>query len=159
MWIVKRGRHGSKDAPYLDNMADLMYSPDEIIALLRSQAIAVGGTEAICFGVKRRWWRIELNTVVHIRPDQSTAGVRAAAIDAFMTICKPCVRQAKDGAIEIKSGDYALQPQFCLVTLLRDLNNEVCAVNAVITRCSDLEAARPQLQKMQKLIRRGSDTH
>jgi biotin carboxyl carrier protein len=56
------------------------------------------------------------------------------------------VAQQKDGAIQIPdSGDT--EPQFCLVTLLRN-EGEVVAVSAVVTRCRDLERAQQRLQSM-----------
>jgi hypothetical protein len=69
--------------------------------------------------VERKESEFSLRNVAHIRPDNSTAETRAAALNAFQEIIKPCVVQGKDGAIEISTGDSAPEPQFCLVTLLR----------------------------------------
>jgi biotin carboxyl carrier protein len=130
--------------------------------LLTTQAVVVVGTEAAGFliemvqaeaaaeGAPAKPAEMRLQLIEHIRPDQSTPDVRSAAIQAFADIVKPCIVQNKDGAIEIgvdKPQD-TVEPQFCLVTLLR-ADNRVVAVSAVITRCRDKERAQQRLQSMQ----------
>lgn len=88
-----------------------------------------------------------LRPIAHIRPDESDAETRAAALKAFQEILAPCIAQNKDGAIEVGSPD-AGEPQFCLVTLLRS-EGQVVAAAAVITRCRDTERARQRLMSMQ----------
>jgi multidrug efflux pump subunit AcrA (membrane-fusion protein) len=85
--------------------------------------------------------------VTHIRPDESDDEVRQAAIRAFQEIIVPCIQQNKDGAIDVGSPDEG-EPQFCLVTLLRNEGNAV-AVAAVITRCRDQDRAKQRLMSMQ----------
>jgi biotin carboxyl carrier protein len=131
--------------------------------LLTTQAVVVAGTEAAGFliemvqasepeeeGGAPKPAEMRLQLIEHIRPDQSTQEIRSAAIQAFADIVKPCIVQNKDGAIEIGAGAQkeTVEPQFCLVTLLR-ADNRVVAVSAVITRCRDLERAQQRLTSMQ----------
>jgi hypothetical protein len=90
---------------------------------------------------------LALRAIAHLRPDDSDAETRAAALKAFQEIVLPCVQQNKDGAIEVGAPD-AGEPQFCLVTLLRN-EGVVVAAAAVITRSRDLERARQRLTSMQ----------
>jgi hypothetical protein len=106
---------------------------------------------------------ITLRPIAHLRPDDSDADTRNAAIRAFQEIVAPCVQQGKDGAIEVGAPD-AGEPQYCLVTLLRS-EGMVVAAAAVITRARDLERARQRLTSMQLVagyfdlfsLRRGAD--
>jgi RND family efflux transporter MFP subunit len=122
--------------------------PQFVHDLLTTQAVVVAGTEAAGFVIERREQEIGLRPIAHIRPDNSSAETRAAAIAAFQEILKPCVSQGKDGAIEINSGENAVEPQFCLVTLLRK-EGEIVAASAVITRCRNVERAQQRLTSMQ----------
>jgi RND family efflux transporter MFP subunit len=127
--------------------------PQFVEDLLRTQAVVVAGTEAAGFLIERRGPETEageaaLRLVAHIRPDNSSADTRAAAVSAFSEIIQPCIAGAKDGAIEIQAGDNAPEPQFCLVTLLRS-DGEIVAASAVITRCIDIERAQQRLTSMQ----------
>jgi hypothetical protein len=88
-----------------------------------------------------------LRPIAHLRPDDSNAETRAAALRAFQEIIAPCVQQGKDGAIEVGAPD-AGEPQYCLVTLLRS-EGLVVAAAAVITRARDVERARQRLTSMQ----------
>jgi multidrug resistance efflux pump len=136
--------------------------------LLTTQAVVVAGTEAAGFIIEKSQQEegtFSLRAIAHIRPDNSTAEVRQAAIQAFTDIIQPCIVQNKDGAIEISGSGDAIEPQFCLVTLLRN-EGQVVAVSAVITRCRDLERAQQRLMSMQLVagyfdlytLRRTSDT-
>jgi multidrug resistance efflux pump len=133
--------------------------------LLTTQAVVVVGTEAAAFIIEPRAAQqpeaaegaepgavqpagFELKTIAHIRPDNSTAETRAAAISAFQEIVRPCVEQGKDGAIQVSPENETHDPQFCLVTLLRSEGN-VVAVSAVITRCRDQERATQRLMSME----------
>lgn len=117
--------------------------------LLGTMAVTVAGTEAAGFLIEQGPTpeQTGLRVVTHIRPDESDDEVRAAAIKAFQEIVVPCIQQNKDGAIEVGSPDEG-EPQFCLVTLLRNEGSAV-AVAAVITRCRDQERARQRLMSMQ----------
>ena len=128
----------------LDHSVNL---PAFIHDLLQTQAVTVAGTEAAAFLLERNEQGMGFRPIAHIRPDQSTPEIRAAAIQAFQDIVKPCVQQGKDGAIEVQGGNDSSEAQYCLVTLLRS-EGEVVAVSAVITRCRDLERARQRLQSM-----------
>jgi hypothetical protein len=128
----------------LDHSVNL---PAFIHDLLQTQAVTVAGTEAAAFLLERNEQGVGYRPIAHIRPDQSTPEIRAAAIQAFQDIVKPCVQQGKDGAIEVQGGNDSSEAQYCLVTLLRS-EGEVVAVSAVITRCRDLERARQRLQSM-----------
>src|SRR3954462_1264152 len=117
--------------------------------LLGTMAVTVAGTEAAGFLIERGQTEDQagLRVVTHIRPDDSDEEVRTAAIRAFTEIIVPCIQQNKDGAIEVATPDEG-EPQFCLVTLLRN-EGQAVAVAAVITRCRDQERARQRLMSMQ----------
>jgi hypothetical protein len=127
--------------------------PQFIEDLLKTQAVVVAGTEAAAFVIEKITEQKEpgLRPISHIRADNSNAETRAAALSAFQQIIKPCLSQGKDGAIEIPSneGGSGVEPQFCLVTLLRAVTGEVVAVTAVITRCLNMERAKQRLLSMQ----------
>lgn len=120
--------------------------------LLTTQAVVVAGTEAAGFLIEPKQDGdkpgFDLKTVAHIRPDNSTAETRSAALSAFQEIARPCVEQGKDGAIQVSPESETVDPQFCLVTLLRSDGN-VVAVSAVITRCRDQERATQRLMSME----------
>jgi len=116
--------------------------------LLTVQAVHVAGTEAAGFLIERNGEGFNLRPIAHIRPDQSDASTRQAALQAFSEIVKPCVEKGKDGAIEVAQGPEGGESQFCLVTLLRSEGN-VVAVSAVITRCLNADRARQRLSSMQ----------
>ena len=123
--------------------------PQFIEDLLKTQAVVVAGTEAAAFLVEKHQDQKEpaLRSIAHIRADNSTPETRAAAIAAFQQIIKPCLEQGKDGAIELQTGEVGVEPQFCLVTLLRR-DGEVIAITAVITRCMNTERAQQRLTLM-----------
>lgn len=123
--------------------------PAFINDLLTTQAVVVAGTEAAGFLLEKAEGEVGLKPIAHIRPDQSDGETRQAAINAFTEIIKPCIQQNKDGAIEVGGGAAGdTEPQFCLVTLLRN-EGEVVAASAVITRCRDVERAQQRLMSMQ----------
>src|SRR3954470_21985269 len=117
--------------------------------LLGTMAVTVAGTEAAGFLIERGEQpdQAGLRVITHIRPDDSDEEIRQAAIRAFTEIIVPCIQQNKDGAIEVGTPDEG-EPQFCLVTLLRN-EGQAVAVAAVITRCRDQERARQRLMSMQ----------
>ncbi|MDQ3440316.1 MAG: HlyD family efflux transporter periplasmic adaptor subunit [Planctomycetota bacterium] len=127
--------------------------PAFINDLLTTQAVVVAGTEAAGFLLEKGGGGdgggFGLKVIAHIRPDQSDSETRQAALNAFTEIIKPCIQQNKDGAIEVGGGTAGdSEPQFCLVTLLRN-EGEVVAASAVITRCRDVERAQQRLMSMQ----------
>jgi hypothetical protein len=128
--------------------------PAFINDLLTTQAVVVAGTEAAGFLLERGAAGPDggsgfgLKPIAHIRPDQSDNETRQAAIKAFTEIIAPCIQQNKDGAIEVGGAAGDVEPQFCLVTLLRN-EGEVVAASAVITRCRDNERAQQRLMSMQ----------
>ncbi|MGA2231888.1 MAG: HlyD family efflux transporter periplasmic adaptor subunit [Tepidisphaeraceae bacterium] len=122
--------------------------PAFINDLLTTQAVVVAGTEAAAFLLEKGQNGPGLRTISHVRPDNSSAQTRAAAISAFQEIVIACVNQTKDGAIEISAADNSPEPQFCLVTLLRQ-EGQIVAACAVITRCRNAERARQRLVSMQ----------
>jgi multidrug resistance efflux pump len=123
--------------------------PQFIEDLLKTQAVVVAGTEAAAFLIEKQQDQKEpaLRSIAHIRADNSSPETRAAALAAFQQIIKPCLEQGKDGAIELQTGEVGVEPQFCLVTLLRR-EGEVIAVTAVITRCMNTERAQQRLTSM-----------
>jgi len=156
--------------------------PAFINDLLTTQAVTVAGTEAAAFLLEQQQGgdaeggnagggaaggggtTVTMRPIAHIRPDQSSAETRAAALAAFQDLIKPCVQQNRDGAIELGAPQDGGESQFCLVTLLRNEGN-VVAASAVITRCLDVARARQRLQSMQLVagyfdlytLRRNSD--
>ena len=124
--------------------------PAFINDLLTTQAVVVAGTEAAGFIIEAgpEGKGFELKTIAHIRPDNSDADMRAAALEAFRGIVKPCVEQGKDGAVQVSPDGDTVDPQFCLVTLLRSDGNVVGA-SAVITRCPNQERATQRLMTME----------
>jgi biotin carboxyl carrier protein len=135
--------------------------PGFINDLIHTQAVVVAGTEAAGFLIERaappapaegqapsNEPLFSLRPIAHIRPDNSSADARAAALQAFQELIAPCVQQGRDGAIEVGGAGDTIDPQFCLVTLLRN-EGEVVAVSAVITRCPNVERAQQRLTSMQ----------
>jgi multidrug resistance efflux pump len=116
--------------------------------LLTAQAVTVAGTEAAGFVIERGEQQFNLRPIAHIRPDESDAQTRAAAIQAFQEIIRPCVQQGKDGALEVGPANVDNEAQYCLVTLLR-AETEIVAVSAVIARCRNTDLARQRLMSMQ----------
>ena len=135
----------------LDAAGDL---PTFVNDLVATQAVTVVGTEAAAFLVERAGNdadgnpTAELKAIAHIRPDESDAQTRQAALKAFHDLIGRCVVEGKDGAIEVGPPNEASEAQFCLITLLRD-GVEIVAVSAVVTRCRNGEAARQRLTSMQ----------
>src|SRR3954468_24416298 len=146
--------------------------PAFIRHLIEAQGVVVAGTEAAAFLVEpenenevRLGGVRALRAVAHVRPDESTPDVRSRALEAFAEIVRPCVVQGKDGAIEIdNSKKDTVDPQFCLVTLLRS-DGQVVGVSAVITRCPNIQRAQQRLTSMELVagyfemftLRRASD--
>ena len=115
--------------------------------LLTVQAIVVNGTEAAGFLLEQGEGGMSLRNVAHIRPDSSDEETRRAALKAFTEIVGECLKQGKDGVIDVGAPNESIEPQFCLVTLLRD-NNNLVAASCVITRCRDQERAQQRLETM-----------
>lgn len=125
--------------------------PRFIHDLVTTQVVTVAGTEAAAFLIEPDGTpsnKAELKQIAHIRPDQSTDEVRAAAIRAFRDVIGPCVEQGKDGAFEVSPADATGESAFCLVTLLR-AEGKLMAASAVVTRCAGNERARQRLMSMQ----------
>jgi multidrug resistance efflux pump len=141
----KAATHSKLVQKLLSGSANL---PQFINNLVMTQGMVVAGTEAAGFMIERSEQGVTLRNVAHIRPDDSTAAQRSAALSAFQELIKPCVDQGKDGAIEIQSPDTNAEPQYCLVTLLRG-DGQVVAATAVITRCRNLERAQQRLVSLQ----------
>src|SRR5688572_27381406 len=118
---------------------------DTLQARLVNMAVAVGGTEAVAFGVERP--SSELRLLVHIRPDNSDAATRAAAVATFEELIAPCVREGVNGVIQVGERDGALPPLFCLVSIVREARPRMDATGAVaiITRCDDADVAGQRL--------------
>ncbi len=115
--------------------------------LLTVQAIVVNGTEAAGFLLEPGEGGAQLRNVAHIRPDGSDEETRRAALQAFIEIVGECLKQGKDGVIDVGAPTESIEPQFCLVTLLRD-ENQIVAASCVITRCRDQERAQQRLETM-----------
>ncbi len=143
---VRAGERSRLVQRLLDGGTDL---PAYINDLLGTMAITVAGTEAAGFLIERDGQNLSLKNLAHIRPDESDAQTRTAALEAFGELVKPCILQGKDGALEVGGATgVEAEPQYCLITLLRD-GQDIVAVAAVITRCLNLERARQRLLSMQ----------
>ena len=152
----------------LDAAGDL---PTFVTDLLATQAVTVVGTEAAAFLVEQITTDAQGNPAVafkdiaHIRPDESDAQTRAAALTAFKELIVRCVVEGKDGAIEVGPANQDNEPQYCLITLLRD-GAEIVAVSAVVTRCRNADLSRQRLSSMQLVagyfeffaLRRGAES-
>jgi multidrug resistance efflux pump len=125
--------------------------PAFIHDLITAQAMVVAGTEAIAFLIEpAEEDSFALKLLQHVRPDDAAPDVRQAAISAFAEIVRPCIAQNKDGAIRIDGTQgNEVDPQFCLVTLLRGENNMPAVVTAVIARCPSEDRAKQRLQLME----------
>lgn len=141
---------GGARAALVQQLLDADNLPAFLNSLLTTQAVMVAGTEAAGFLIEgaSAEQQFSLRPIAHIRPDNSDADTRAAALAAFQELVHPCVTQGKDGAIEVSTPTDGSEAQFCLITLLRSDGNLV-AVSAVITRCLNLERARQRLTSMQ----------
>lgn len=124
--------------------------PEFMQDLITTQAIVVAGTEAAAFLIEGQTaeGKPELRTVSHVRPDNSEEAMRRQALLAFREIVTQCIVENKDGAIRVGEGNDEVDPQFCLVTLLRN-EDRIVAVTAVITRCKDENRALQRLSTMQ----------
>ena len=125
--------------------------PNFIHDLITAQAMVVAGTEAIAFLIEpAEEDSFALKLLQHVRPDEAAPDVRQAAISAFAEIVRPCIIQNKDGAIRIDGTQTGeVDPQFCLVTLLRSENGMPAVVTAVIARCTNEDRAKQRLQLME----------
>ncbi|MDB5326482.1 MAG: HlyD family secretion protein [Phycisphaerales bacterium] len=118
--------------------------------LLQVQAIVVNGTEAAGFMLEanpQSPQQVTLRNTAHIRPDATDEETKKAALQAFTDIIGDCLQQGKDGVICVSPPNESVEPQYCLVTLLRDPNS-IVAATAVIIRCRDEERARQRLETM-----------
>jgi hypothetical protein len=125
--------------------------PAFIADLITTQAVVVAGTEAAAFLLEpsaEEPNQLQLKTVAHIRPDNSPQEIRQQALDAFQQIVGPCIEQNRNGAILIEGTEGVGEPQFCLVTLLRN-ESQLIATSAVITRCRNQDAAQQRLMSME----------
>ncbi len=126
--------------------------PDFMDALVHTQAVVVAGTEAAAFLLEGQGpdGKPELRTVAHVRPDNVEESVKRQALMAFREIVTQCLGSDKDGALRISDSGPGndSEPQFCLVTILRQ-NDRPVAASAVITRCRDENRALQRLSTMQ----------
>ncbi|HUB24040.1 MAG TPA: HlyD family efflux transporter periplasmic adaptor subunit [Tepidisphaeraceae bacterium] len=122
--------------------------PEFIDVLLSTQAVVVAGTEAAAFLIEPGQEGAQLKLIKHARPDNSSPQLRAAAVQAFQQIVGECVNQTKDGALQVDTADGSPEPQFCLVTLLRN-EGQIVAASAVVTRCRNRDRAHQRLVSMQ----------
>ena len=124
--------------------------PEFMHDLITTQAVVVAGTEAAAFLLEGpgQDGKPELRTVAHIRPDNVEDAIRRQALMAFREIVAQCIAEDKDGALRVGPAGEQVDPQFCLVTLLRN-EDRIVAATAVITRCKDEGRALQRLNTMQ----------
>ncbi len=118
--------------------------------LVYTQAVVIAGTEAAAFLLhvndKNEG---SLENVAHIRPDASNEDAKKNALKAFSDIIAQCINEGRDGIVQVSDDmDLTVEPQFCLVTLLR-AEGRVVAATSVITRCRDQARAQQRLDIMQ----------
>ena len=87
--------------------------------------------------------------IAHIRPDQSTAEIRAAAIQAFQDIVKPCVAAGQGRRDRSRAAATTPAKRSTASSRCSAAKAKSSRCRAVITRCRDLERARQRLQSMQ----------
>lgn len=166
-----KDRGGSQQVPRARLVQKLMAAgadlPAFISALIETQGIVVAGTEAAAFiiepgdapqgqqpqqpveGEPAAAPNFKLRAVAHVRPDDSDPDTRQRALEEFSKIVRPCVEQGKDGVIEVDATRReTVDPQFCLVTLLR-ADGQVVAVSAVIARAPNGQRAQQRLSSME----------
>ena len=142
----QRSRKAKLVQRLVSNDGDL---PQFMHDLITTQAVVIAGTEAAAFLLENnREGKTELRTVAHVRPDNSEEAIRRQAITAFREIVTQCVSEDKDGAFRVGEGTNDVEPQFCLVTLLRN-DERVVAATACVTRCKDEDRAMQRLSTMQ----------
>src|SRR5689334_16603608 len=125
--------------------------PQFVADLITQQALMVAGTEAAAFAIEPSQdpeSPFNLRAIAHIRPDDSPDDIKQAALREFQRLVAPCVGQNRNGAVRIENPGEVIDPQFCLVTILRADGNPVAA-SAVITRCRDLDLAHQRLNAME----------
>jgi hypothetical protein len=121
---------------------------DTLRTRLADIAVEVGGTEAIVFHVDSGG--ADLRTLLHLRPDSSSATVREEAQAAFREIVSVCLTSGKDGAIQVSDEHDRTPPQFCLVMVISDFYGPTGIV-AIVTRCRDEAEATQKLEIARKL--------
>jgi hypothetical protein len=134
--------------------------------LVYTQAVVIAGTEAAAFLLHvDEANKGNLENCAHIRPDGSAEDTKKKALQAFSDIIAQCINENRDGIVQVSDDmDLTVEPQFCLVTLLR-AEGRVIAGTAVITRCRDQQRAQQRLDIMQVvagyfdyyMLRRGAE--
>ena len=123
--------------------------PDNLEQLVRKTAVEVGATEAAGFAIEHDAVDgVRIDALVHLRPDESDAPTRAAAIAAFKEILLPQAQNAEDAVIEIEGSDDGAGTQFCLVMLARR-SETVVGASTFIVRCRDRRDAQIALMRAQ----------
>jgi hypothetical protein len=117
-------------------------------------AFSIGATEAFAFGIRGEGVGERFPLLAHIRPDRASEEMRRAARNAFIEIATPCVREGKNGAIQLRSTgieDRGRDRQFCLVVLVPAAGDVrvARAMLGFIARFPDLPAAKAALQRVQ----------
>ncbi len=118
--------------------------------LVYTQAVVIAGTEAAAFLLHvNEKNEGSLENVAHIRPDASNEEAKKNALKAFSDIIAQCINEGRDGIVQVSDDmDLTVEPQFCLVTLLR-AEGRIVAATSVITRCRDQARAQQRLDIMQ----------
>jgi hypothetical protein len=129
-----------------------MFWSKRIEDVVQVAAYMVGATEAAVFR------RPDMALLVHIRPDEADAALRAAAIAAFKELIEQT--NGKDAVIEGDAGfaaqshvlPYAgYRPQYCLIAFPSD-GCAADAVVAVIVRCADDREAARKLERLEGIL-------
>jgi hypothetical protein len=126
----------------------MIFKPKSLDDLIRSLACSIDATEAVAFSVRRHsLGDAELDSLLHLRPDNAPSGTRAAAVAAFRELIRPCVLVGKDGALEVGETDGVRGPQFCLIKLARH-KKDVVGAGAFIVRRQNIDAAQKVLARL-----------
>jgi hypothetical protein len=117
---------------------------------LRQAAVLTRSTEAAAFSIHSDGGAPRFECISHLRPGSSSNAVREAAIKAFVELVIPCVKEDKNGVIELTGNAPArLQfdtPQYCLVVLIKGRHSKASVVAAFIGRYADLGEAKENMR-------------
>jgi len=95
---------GARRSQHVQRLLDAENLPTFLNHLLTQQAIMVAGAEAAAFLIEGGAETFSLRPIAHIREDNSDSETRAAALNAFQELIRPCVEQGKDGVLEVGPG-------------------------------------------------------
>ena len=128
-------------------LAPMTQSPSNLEQLVQKIAVSIGATEAAAFRVVRDPLGVgNVDLLVHLRPDDSDAATRQAAVAAFEDVIAPCLERGSE--IEV-GADTGSGKQFCLVVLARR-GGDIAGAAAFIVRSRNEKVANILLRRVQR---------